>query len=261
MLRGKWILENILNAAPPPPPPDVPELVERSEDGKVLSMRERMVRHRANPVCASCHSRMDPLGLALEHFDAVGRWRDVSESQTADRRQRDAARRQRLQRAAGASGGAAAQAERFVSTLTEKLLTYALGRGLTHHDAPTVRAILRDAAADEYRFSNHRPRDRHESSISDEEIAVMMITKAALPRRTFLRGLGATLALPLLDAMVPALSALGKDAGKAVPRLGFIYVPNGAVMDKWTPAEIGACLRVLADVWPRSSRSATRRWS
>jgi hypothetical protein len=154
VLRGKWILENILNAAPPPPPPDVPELEERGEDGKLLSMRERMVKHRANPVCASCHSRMDPPGLALEHFDAVGRWREVSESRTPidatgtlpDGSVFDGPQELRsvLLR----------KPERFVSTLTHKLLTYALGRGLTHHDAPTIRAILRDAAADDYRFSN-----------------------------------------------------------------------------------------------------------
>jgi hypothetical protein len=154
VLRGKWILENILNAAPPPPPPDVPELEERGDDGKVLSMRERMVKHRASPVCASCHARMDPPGLALEHFDAVGRWRDVSESRAPidatgvlpDGSIFDGPRQLRavLLR----------KPERFAGTLTYKLLTYALGRGLTHHDAPAIRAVLRDAAADDYRFSS-----------------------------------------------------------------------------------------------------------
>jgi hypothetical protein len=154
VLRGKWILENILNAAPPPPPPDVPELEERGEDGKLLSMRERMVKHRANPVCASCHARMDPPGLALEHFDAIGRWREVSESRTP------------IDATGTLPDGSAfdgpqelrtvllRKPERFVGTLTYKLLTYALGRGLTHHDAPTIRAIMRDAAVDDYRFSN-----------------------------------------------------------------------------------------------------------
>ena len=80
VLRGKWILENIFGTPPPPPPPDVPELKERSDSGRVLPMRERMAQHRANPVCASCHAQMDPLGFALENFDAVGKWRTVDES-------------------------------------------------------------------------------------------------------------------------------------------------------------------------------------
>jgi mono/diheme cytochrome c family protein len=153
VLRGKWILDNILGAPPPPPPPNVPELQERAADGKVLSMRERMAQHRANPVCASCHSRMDPLGLALENFDAVGRWRLVSESGAPvdasgilpDGTPFDGVRELRkvlLERP-----------DRFVNTLVEKLLTYALGRGLEHYDAPAIRAIRREAAGSEYRLS------------------------------------------------------------------------------------------------------------
>jgi hypothetical protein len=153
VLRGKWILDNILNAPPPPPPPGVPDLEERSATGRVLSMRERMVQHRANPVCASCHTLMDPLGLALEHFDAVGRWRDLSEASEpidASGTLPDGTpfngphelRRVLLK-----------NPTRFVSTFTEKLLTYALGRGLMYYDAPAVRAIARQAARDDFRFS------------------------------------------------------------------------------------------------------------
>ena len=80
MLRGKWVLENLLAAPPPPPPPNVPLLQEKTPEGKALSMREAMVAHRANPVCASCHARMDPMGFSLENFDATGRWRTLAES-------------------------------------------------------------------------------------------------------------------------------------------------------------------------------------
>ena len=154
VIRGKWILENILNAPPPPPPPNVPDLRERNAEGKVLSMRDRMVQHRTNPVCATCHTMMDPLGLALEHFDAIGRWRDKSESNEAidasgimpDGTSFNGPRelRQALLK----------NPERFVTTFTEKLLTYALGRGLTYHDAPVVRAITREAAQHDYQLSS-----------------------------------------------------------------------------------------------------------
>jgi hypothetical protein len=151
--RGKWILENILGSAPPPPPPNVPALEEKAADGKVLSMRERMVQHRANPVCATCHSRMDPVGLSLENFDAVGRWRDTGESSTAI----DASGA--LPDGTPFNGPRELRAvllnhpETFISTLTEKLLTYAVGRGLEYYDRPAVRAIAREAAGSDYRFS------------------------------------------------------------------------------------------------------------
>ena len=144
-------MENILGVRVPPPPPNVPDLKETSSSGKVLSMRERMVQHRANPVCASCHSMMDPLGLALENFDAVGRWRTLGEGSAP------------IDASSALPGGAPFEgpaglrqellaSERFVATLTEKVLTYALGRGLEHYDAPAVRAILRDTAPGEYRL-------------------------------------------------------------------------------------------------------------
>jgi mono/diheme cytochrome c family protein len=150
--RGKWILENLLGTPPPPPLPNVGEL-RATSNGSVLSMRQRMAEHRANPVCASCHSMMDPLGLALENFDAVGRWRTIGESSEAID-------------ASGAMPGAASfvgpaglrqsllGSERFVATLTEKMLTYALGRGLEYYDAPAVRAILKNAAAEDYRMTS-----------------------------------------------------------------------------------------------------------
>ena len=154
VIRGKWILENIFGTPPPPPLPNVPELKEERNPAKVLPMREQMTKHRASPVCASCHAQMDELGFALENFDAIGEWRDLD--------------------AAGSPIDASAKlpdgttfrgpvelrrilmnhSDDFLTTLTEKLLTYALGRGLEASDAPAVRRIKRDAAASNYRFGS-----------------------------------------------------------------------------------------------------------
>ena len=127
VVRGKWILENIVGAPPPPPPPNVPALKEGTEAGKALSMRERMVRHRANPVCASCHARMDPLGFSLENFDAIGRWRTNAEGGDPI----DAAGALpdgiAFEGLAGLRRALLAKPDRFVTTFTEKLLTYAVG--------------------------------------------------------------------------------------------------------------------------------------
>jgi hypothetical protein len=160
VVRGKWILDNLLGAPPPAPPANVPPLNEDPQrQGRVLSMRERMEEHRANPVCANCHKLMDPIGLSLENFDAVGAWRARDgDSVTAQGTAIDAngqlldgtkvdgvvTLRQALLR----------QPEIFVSTVTEKLLTYALGRGLQYYDMPTIRTVVRDAASDGYRFSS-----------------------------------------------------------------------------------------------------------
>ena len=151
--RGKWILENMFGAGPPPPPPDVPELGERAEDGKVLSMRQRMAQHRSNPVCASCHSQMDPLGLPLENFDAVGAWRERSESNEAIDASGTLPDGTPFNGARELRDALLARPDTFLTTLTEKLLTYAIGRGLAYYDAPAVRAITRDAARDHYAFS------------------------------------------------------------------------------------------------------------
>jgi hypothetical protein len=153
VVRGKWILDNLLGMPPPPPPPNVPPLEEKINPSHPQSVRERLEEHRANPACATCHKVMDPLGFALENFDAVGAWRtddggariDAS-GQLADGSKVDGVvtlRKALLSRP-----------DVFVGTLTEKLLTYALGRGLGYHDLPVVRAIVRDAAADDYRFSS-----------------------------------------------------------------------------------------------------------
>jgi mono/diheme cytochrome c family protein len=153
VVRGKWILENLLGTPPPPPLPNVPPLKPTNNEGAVLSMRQRMEQHRANPVCASCHAMMDPLGLSLENFDAVGKWRTLGESSAAiDARGR--APDGTLFEGPGGLRDMLLRSDRFVPTLTEKMLTYALGRGLEYSDIPAVRAIVRDAAKSDYRVSS-----------------------------------------------------------------------------------------------------------
>lgn len=153
VLRGVWILENLLGVPVPPPPPDVPDLKETNPSGQVLSMRERMVQHRANPVCASCHAVMDPLGLPLENFDAVGRWRTMSESDAPIDASGALPDGRSFDGPTGLKRALLSHSRGFVETLTERLLTYALGRGLEHYDAPTIRRIAREAAKTDYRFS------------------------------------------------------------------------------------------------------------
>jgi hypothetical protein len=153
VLRGKWILSNLLGAPPPPPPPDIPALVEKGSDGKALSMRQAMETHRKNPACANCHAPMDPLGFALENFDAIGRWRLKDESAQPIDSSGALPDGTRFEGPDGLRDVLLARKEEFVGTLTDKLLTYALGRGLEHSDMPAVRAIVRESAASNYRWS------------------------------------------------------------------------------------------------------------
>jgi len=151
VIRGHWILKNFVGEPPPPPPPNVPDL-EDNAVAATLSVRERLKQHRANAVCASCHDLMDPVGFALENYDAVGRWRAMEAGKPIDA-------------TGGFPGGGefegVAGLERalldrpvlFVRTLTEKLLTFGLGRGVEHYDAPAIRKIVHDAQADNYRVS------------------------------------------------------------------------------------------------------------
>ena len=150
--RGKWVLENILGTPPPPPPPDVPEL-ETAEGAEPLSMREAMEQHRANPVCASCHRLMDPVGLSLEHFDATGRWRDREAGGGPIDATGELPDGTPFDGPSGLRSALLRHPDRFVTTVTEKLMTYALGRGVEYYDAPAIRAIVRDAARDDYRLS------------------------------------------------------------------------------------------------------------
>ena len=152
VIRGKWILDNVLGVPPPPPPPNVPELEETATGGGARSMRERLASHRANPACASCHRLMDPVGFAFEHYDAVGRWRDDDAGAPIDASGTlfDGSL---FDGVASLEEALLARPELFVTTLTEKLLTFATGRGMTWDDAPAVRRIVREAAEEDYRFS------------------------------------------------------------------------------------------------------------
>jgi hypothetical protein len=153
-LRGKWVLERLLGTPPPEPPPNVPSLREENgEGGKVLTMRQRMEQHRVNPACASCHRQMDPLGFALENFDALGRWR-TAEGDTPIDASGILPDGTRFQGPAQLRSILRSKPEQLVHTVTEKLLIYALGRGVEYYDQPTVRKILREAAASNYRWSS-----------------------------------------------------------------------------------------------------------
>jgi hypothetical protein len=155
VVRGKWILENLLGTPLPPPPPDVPALVEKPNPAdEHASMRDRIARHRTNPACASCHAMMDPLGLPLENFDMVGRWRDVDQTLAAIDASGTLPDGTTFDGPAGLRKVLLSHPDQFVRTLTGKMLTYALGRGLEFYDMPTVRAITRDAAKQNYRASS-----------------------------------------------------------------------------------------------------------
>ena len=153
VLRGVYVLNNILGAPPPPPPPNVPAL----EEGAVaanLPMRQRLSAHRRNPVCANCHSTIDPAGFALENFDAVGRWRDQDGDIGPVDMSGGLPGVGELKGVAGLEEGLLRRPELFAGTLTEKLLTFALGRGVEYYDAPAIRQILREAQPGGYRFSS-----------------------------------------------------------------------------------------------------------
>ncbi len=152
VLRGKWILDNILGLPVPPPPPDVPQLKEKVEGEKPRTMREQMTQHRTNPACASCHKVMDPIGFALENFDAVGTWRSADADAPIDA-SGELADGTKISGVVELRQALVNRPEVFAGTLTEKLLTYALGRGLDYRDMPAVRTIVRDAARNNYRFS------------------------------------------------------------------------------------------------------------
>jgi hypothetical protein len=153
VLRGKYVLDNLLASPPPPPPPNVPALeTDADAERATMTLRESMARHRASPECASCHAQMDPIGFAFEHFDAIGRWRDTegglpieAVSTLPDGTVVDGIE--------GVKRLLLDDPERFVSAVTEKLLMYAIGRNIQYYDRPAIRAIVRGAAADDYTFA------------------------------------------------------------------------------------------------------------
>jgi hypothetical protein len=152
-IRGKWLLENILAAPVPPPPPNANTNLDESKLGKSTTVREMLEQHRANLVCASCHARMDPLGFSLENFDAIGQWRtmDGEAPINATGVLLDGTK---VDGPAALRRALTVQKEQFVRTVTGKLLTYAVGREMQYADAPAIRAIVRAAAADDYRWSS-----------------------------------------------------------------------------------------------------------
>jgi hypothetical protein len=152
--RGKWILTNILGTPPPPPPPNVAPLKENAEGGKPMSVRQRLEEHRKNPACSGCHAIMDPLGFALENFDAVGQWRNKGEDGVPIDSSGVLLDGAKVDGPVPLRSALLGRPEQFASTLAEKLLTFALGRGLDFNDAPAVRKIAARAVAEDYRFSS-----------------------------------------------------------------------------------------------------------
>jgi hypothetical protein len=153
VIRGRWILESLLGSPVPTPPPNVETTLEGDDGAAVATtVRERLEAHRSNPVCASCHEIMDPIGFTLEQFDLIGAWRESDGGQPIDSNT-VLADGTMLHGPDDLRAALLDRSDAFVTTATEKLLTYALGRGLEYYDMPTVRAIVKNANAEEYRFS------------------------------------------------------------------------------------------------------------
>lgn len=151
VIRGQWVLKNFVGTPSPPPPANVPVL-EGNTVSSMLPVRERLARHRANAACASCHEQMDPVGFALENFDALGRWRETDADQSIDA-SGGLPDGSEFTSAHGLEQALLSRPELFVRTLTQKLLTFGLGRGVEYYDAPAIRQIVRDAKSDNFRFS------------------------------------------------------------------------------------------------------------
>ena len=155
VLRGKWLLDNIFGTPPPPPPPGVDTTLPEPKAGTLPpTIRERLALHRGSPVCASCHAAIDPVGFALENFDAIGGWRAIDESGKAVDARGSLVSGQTIEGLSGLRGILLEQPDRFPSTVTEKLLAYALGRRVEYYDKPVIRRIVHDAAASDYRWSS-----------------------------------------------------------------------------------------------------------
>ena len=251
VLRGKWVLENILGAPVPPPPPDVPPLKETAAGEKPRTMRQQMAEHRTESGVRGVPQGDGPDRAGAGEFRrggrvAFARWGRVIDAsgQLADGTKVDGV--VSLRKALTASP------DLFARTFTEKLLTYALGRGLTYHDMPVVRSIVREAARSDYRFSAivlgivrstpFQMRQRAGTGIGAPgrwSSLVMFLAKKKLNRRALLRGAGAAIALPLLDAMIPAFAPRAWAASLTPRRFGVTYFPNGHIMQEFTPATVG----------------------
>jgi hypothetical protein len=152
VLRGKWVLDNILGSPPPPPPPNVPTLKDNTVDGSLVG-RARLAEHRKNATCATCHNMIDPVGLSLEKYDAVGRRRTVEDGKLVDA-SGGLPDGSQFSDVNGLEAALLRRPDLFAGTLTEKLLTYALGRGVEPYDQPAIRAIVGDAKAHEFKMSS-----------------------------------------------------------------------------------------------------------
>ena len=274
VLRGKWVLDNILGSPPPPPPPDVPDLARTPRTAGACSMRERMEVHRRNP-CARAATYAwtcwDSRSRTSTRLDA-GAMRPT----VARRCVGSAARRDAFKGLSGLRRLMVSHRDEFVGTVTEKLLTYALGRGNRGRRHAGRSADLARGGSHDYRWSSLILGVRQEPAVPDvhardsadrasglsvalqiewrfkfrnKVVQSMIVTKKSMPRRTVLRGIGAALALPLLDSMVPALTALGQTAA-TVRRFGVIYVPNGMIMEHWTPTTEGAAFELTPILQP-----------
>ena len=244
VIRGKYLLQNFLGAPPPAPPPDVPTLDEEAV-GNAGSLRQQLEKHRSNATCASCHNRMDVLGFGLENYDAIGKWRtmdgkfpvDVSGTFPNGKSFSTPAEMKVLLKE---------ELPDFARCIIEKMLTYSLGRGLEKYDRKTIDEIGRRLSASGYQFqtliseivqslpfqSRRGEALLNERSSETEGGCKTMIMRKALPRRTFLKGMGTAIALPFLDAMTPALAS-SRIPGQAPVRMGFVYVPNGMDVRNW----------------------------
>jgi hypothetical protein len=154
VLRGKWLLDNLFNTPPPPPPPGVDTTLPEPKPGEMpRTIRERLAQHRTNPVCASCHSAIDPVGFALEHFDVIGGWRTADEGGRPVDATGTTVSGASVNGLSGLRTLLLARDGQFPATVTEKLLAYAVGRRAEYYDRPAVRRIVRDAAAGDYTWS------------------------------------------------------------------------------------------------------------
>ena len=260
--RGKWVLENILGSSPPLPPPNVPALPEDASSAKVVSVREKMEAHRKNPVCASCHKIMDPIGFSLENFDLTGKWRttDGGVPMDASSQMVDGTK---LSGPASLRQALLSRSDVFVSTLTEKLMTYAVGRGLKYYDMPAVRAITREAGRNDDRFSSivlgivrsapfqmkMKPVEKTGPEVQTRRVALTASRTGETSHELHHEKTSSPPDIPARSGRRdrpaaagfdgPGADASGRTAANPRSRLGCIYVPHGATMDKWTPAQAG----------------------
>ena len=240
--RGKWILENILGAPPPPPPPGVVQLMEGEQAELLGSLRERMEQHRSNPSCAMCHKKMDALGFGFENYDAIGAWRERDGQFAIDASGElpgpepfdgPAGLRRILQ---------TSRRGEFLHCLAEKMLTYAVGRAVEPYDRYTVDQIVQRLEVAGLPLLGPGAGGRGERTFLDAGISRRnpMTPNRPISRRTVLRGLGAAITLPLLDAMQPLRALASTSTPSDVPRrMAFFFVPNGVNVAEWTPKRTG----------------------